>query len=159
MLDGKLQGFDADAVPRVGGDFESTQAMDLQHLQRAKIGGRLDRHDIARFADRVQTVIDGFRPTRSDQYIRRGKAAAGAHHPPRNLDPQRVQTGREMILVYLLTVLADQFCNCVIEGLDETLVQVRQRRAELDQFRVVRIAHEHHDQLVQADQAGIPLRR
>ena len=40
-----------------------------------------------------------------------------------------------------------------------SLVQVWQGRAELDQVRVARIAHQHHDQLVQTDVAGVPLWR
>ena len=61
-------------------------------------------------------------------------------------------------MVGFLAMLADQFCNCGIDGLDQPLVKMRQGRAELDQVRIARIAHEHHDQLMQADKAGIPLR-
>jgi len=59
----------ADAIAGDGWDLERLQAVISRVLQHAEIDGRLDGSNIARFAHRAQTQINGSRQPEVDDYI------------------------------------------------------------------------------------------
>src|SRR6185503_15714673 len=85
--------------------------------------------------------------------------AARADHSARDLDAQRLQTRWELILVGADPLLANDFRDDPVDRLNEPLIEMRKRRAQLYQIWIRRIAHEPHDQFAQADMTGIALRR
>ena len=86
MLDGKLQCLQADAIPWMRGNLERAQSTGFERLKCAEIGRRLNRHNIARTADRMQAEVNRFGAARGDQDIAWGKMTTRTDHPARDLN-------------------------------------------------------------------------
>ena len=78
-LQRQLQGIERNTMPGVGGDFQCLEVQALQHLQKRKMRGRLQRHHVPRLRHRTQAQADAVHAAASNEDALGVQAASQPH--------------------------------------------------------------------------------
>jgi hypothetical protein len=83
---------------RMRGDLERTQVQLLEDLEEAEVGGRLERHHVARLGDRAQPEHDRLQAAVGDQQLLRIDHRSEPQRVPRDRAAKRFVAGADPVL-------------------------------------------------------------